>query len=84
MLHKMDLSSLADALSKLETDDDYISVHCTKIIFQMSEAAEAGLNSLTYTPAATNLLPFISHRLLSYFPDINVNIIDDRLLIDWS
>jgi hypothetical protein len=80
----MDLSSLADALSKLETDDDYASVHCTKIIIQMSEVADAGLNTLTYTLAATNLLPFISYRLLSYFPDISINIIDDRLLIDWS
>jgi hypothetical protein len=83
---KMDLSSLADALSKINFDDDFVGEQVVAIITEMSLVAEDGSNTLSYKPPTNNnvLIKLISERLLSYFPDICIKIIDCILLIDWS
>lgn len=82
----MDLSSLADALSKINFDDDFVGEQVVTIITEMSLVAEYGTNTLSYKPPTNNsdLINLISERLLSFFPDICIKIIDGSLLIDWS
>ena len=81
---KMDLSSLREALSKIDIEGDYVGEQCMKIIIQMSDAAEIGLNTLTYKPPDSDILTSLSERLLEFFPDLNITITDTTLLIDWS
>jgi hypothetical protein len=44
----MDLSSLADALSKINFDDDFVGEQVVLIITEMSLVAEYGDNTLSY------------------------------------
>ncbi len=80
----MDLSSLSEALSKIDIKDDYIGNLCMKIIIEMSEAAEFGLNTLTYKPPDSQLIIDIRTQLLNFFPDIHITTTDTTLVIDWS
>ncbi len=81
---KMDLSSLSEALSKIDTDGDYVSILCMSIINDMSRVAEEGHNTLTYKPPETYLITPIRTQLLNFFPDIHITTTDTTLVIDWS
>ncbi len=81
----MDLSSLAAALSKIDVEGDLVADQCMKIIAEMSQAAEIGQDTLTWRPIATSMpLIRIYDRLIAYFPDVSIKIVDGTLLIDWS
>ncbi len=81
----MDLTSLVIALSKIDVEGDLVADQCMKIIAEMSQAAEIGQDTLTWRPTvATVSLIRIYDRLIGYFPDVSIKIVDGGLLIDWS
>ena len=82
----MDLSSLVTALSKIDVEGDLIADQCMKIIAEMSQAAEIGQDTLTWRPSGDVRMPLIRiyDRLIAYFPDVTIKIVEGGLLIDWS
>ena len=84
------MTSLREALSKIEAGAvaEQLDTIIIRIIAEMSQAAEAGQDTLKYTFTAenTHLIPKIMRRLMDYFPDVRVALEAGgvAIVIDWS
>lgn len=82
----MNLNELTNLLDNLliniVTDDQLIK----KILHLMFEAAEQGINDLTYYFQDTTKIENVKQHLLAYFPDIHIHHKPNTnfIFIDWS
>jgi hypothetical protein len=83
---KMDMTSVADELSRIVATDCKVDTISSKIIAEMSQVSEIGFDTITYTFAEADLVygAKVADRLKSYFPDVIIKLEGNKLHLDWS